>query len=93
MFNMSFDEILIEFDLDTLEPILPSPPAPSPLDSFESDYSDQSGIDYYEIDTDSDDEELPTYPITNLGVTLFENDYLNLCHMIRMVLFKTGTMK
>ena len=38
---MSFDETLIEFDLDTLEPLLPSPPAPSPLDSFESDYSDQ----------------------------------------------------
>ena len=78
MFNMLFDETLIEFDLDTLEPIIPSPPgsvAPSPSDSFEeSDYSDQSGIDYYEIDTDSDDEDLPTYPITNLGVTLFEND-------------------
>ena len=74
MFNMSLDETLIEFDLDTLEPILPPPPAPSPSDSFESDYSDQSGIDYYEIDTDSDDEELPTYPITNLRVTPFEND-------------------
>ena len=73
MFKMSLDETLIEFDLDTLEPILPPLPAPSPSDSFESDYSDQSGIDYYEIDTDSDDE-LPTYPITNLRVTLFEND-------------------
>ena len=74
MFNMSLDENIIEFDLYTLEPILPPPPAHSPSDSFESDYSDQSGIDYYEIDTDSDDEELPTYPITNLRVTLFEND-------------------
>ena len=74
MLNMSFDETLIEFDLDTLEHILPSLPAPSPSDSFESDYSDQSGIDYYEIDTDSEDEELPTYPITNLRITLFEND-------------------
>ena len=74
MFNMLLDETLIEFDLDTLEPILPPPPGPSPSDSFESDYSDQSRIDYYEIDTDSYDEELPTYPITNLHVTLFEND-------------------
>ena len=45
MFNMSFDETVIEFDLDTLEPIIPSLPGfvtPSPLDSFEeSDYSDQ----------------------------------------------------
>ena len=29
---------------------------------------------FYEIDTDSDEEQLPTYPITNLDITHFEND-------------------
>ena len=93
MFNMSFDETLVEFDLDTLEPILPSLPVPSPSDSFESDYSDQSGIDYYEIDTDSDDEELPTYPITNLHVTLFENDLPEFVPYDQDDIVQTGTMK
>ena len=75
------DETLIEFGLDTLEPISPtgiqgSDSSPSiegietspsiensPTD--ESDYSDEGDFNFYEIDTDSDEEELPMYPITN----------------------------
>ena len=40
------------------------------IDSYSSDNSE----DFYEIDTDSDNEELPTYPITNMKVTVFDND-------------------
>ena len=81
---------LIEFDLDTLEPISPtgiqgsdsSPsiegietsPSIENLPTDESDYSDEGEFNFYEIDTDSDEEELPTYPITNLDITHFEND-------------------
>ena len=95
------DDTLLEFDLDTLEPLEPTPgttdesntpdesstPDQSPDESHrsspdnlstnnaESDIeSDESGIEFYEIDTDSDDEELPTYPITNLDITEFLND-------------------
>ena len=40
------------------------------IDSYSSDNSE----DFYEIDTDSDNEELPTYPIMNMKVTVFDND-------------------
>ena len=86
----TIDETLVEFDLDTLEPILPtgiqgsdsSPslegietsPSIENLPTDESDYSDEGDFNFYEIDTDSDEEELPMYPITNLDITHFEND-------------------
>ena len=37
-------------------------------------YSSENSEDFYEIDTDSDNEELPTYPIKNMKVTVFDND-------------------
>ena len=40
------------------------------IDSYSSDNSE----DFYEIYTDSDNEELPTYLITNMKVTVFDND-------------------
>ena len=40
------------------------------IDSYSSDNSEE----FYEIDTDSDNEELPTYLITNIKVTAFDND-------------------
>ena len=40
----------------------------------ESDYLVEGEFNFYEIDTDGDEEELPTYPITNLDITHFEND-------------------
>ena len=86
----TIDETLVEFDLDTLEPVSPtgiqgsdsSPsiegietsPSIENLPTDESDYSDEGDFNFYEIDTDSDEEELPTYPITNLDITHFEND-------------------
>ena len=48
--------------------------------NFDSDYSDNSGDDYYEIDTDSDNEDLPTYPITNMQMTVFDNDLPEFLH-------------
>ena len=73
----TIDKTLIEFDLDTLEPISPtviqgsdsSPslegietsPSIENLPTDESDYSD-GDFNFYEIDTDSDEEELPMYP-------------------------------
>ena len=50
-------------------------------DSFSSDY--ESGNDFYEIDTDSDEEELPTYPLTNFEVSTFHND---MPHIVRNIL-------
>ena len=86
----TIDKTLVEFDLDTLEPISPtsiqgsdsSPslegietsPSIENLPTDESDYSDEGDFNFYEIDTDSDEEELPTYAITNLDITYFEND-------------------
>ena len=85
-------DTLVEFDLETLEPLETTPgtsddstrstpdQSPSTPDNLstnntESDIeSDESGVEFYEIDTDSDDEELPTYPITNLDITEFLND-------------------
>ena len=40
----------------------------------DSESSTNSGDEFYEIDTDSDCEELPTYPLTNIPMTIFEND-------------------
>ena len=48
--------------------------------NFHSDYSDNSGDDYYEIDINSDNEDLPTYPITNMQMTVFDNDLLEFLH-------------
>ena len=48
--------------------------------NFDSDYSDNSGDDYYEIDTDSDNEDLPTYPITNMQMSIFDNDLPEFLH-------------
>ena len=36
--------------------------------------SDNSDNDFYEIETNSDEEELPTYPLTNFEMTIFQND-------------------
>ena len=44
------------------------------VDDNGSDFSDNSGNDFYEIDMDSDNEELPSYPITNMQMTFFDND-------------------
>ena len=52
----------------------PNPP-PDINESFSSD--NDSGEEFYEIDTDSEDEELPTYPLTNFEVTIY-NDVQNI---------------
>ena len=49
------------------------------FDNFENSnnihsYSSENSEDFYEIDTDSDNEELPTYPIMNMKVTVFDID-------------------
>ena len=49
------------------------------MDNYSTD-SDKSGDDFYEIDTDSDNEELPSYPITNMPMTIFDNDLPELLH-------------
>ena len=46
----------------------------------DSSDNDNSGDDFYEIDTDSDNEELPSYPITNMPITIFVNDLPELLH-------------
>ena len=47
--------------------------------SFSSD-NDYSGDDFYEIDTDSDNEELSLYPIMNMPMTFYVNDLPELLH-------------
>ena len=42
--------------------------------------SDNSGENFYEIDTDSDNEELPTYPISNMQMTVYDNDLPEFLH-------------
>ena len=42
--------------------------------------SDNSGENFYEIDTDSDNEELPTYPISNIQMTVYDNDLPEFLH-------------
>ena len=54
-------------------PLPPSPPTPID-DLYDSDDSSNGDVDFYEIDTDSDFEEYPTYDITNMGVTEYAND-------------------
>ena len=49
-------------------------------DNGDSSDDDNSGDDFYEIDTDSDNEELLSYPITNMPMTLFVNDLPELLH-------------
>ena len=60
-----------------------SPPTSSEFsDPFVSGYqleqndfsTDNSDNDFYEIETDSDEEELPTYPLTNFEMTIYQND-------------------
>ena len=41
--------------------------------------SDDSDNDFYEIETDSNEEELPTYPLTNFEMTIFQN---NMPHLL-----------
>ena len=49
--------------------------------NFDSDLSDfEYGEDFYQIDTDSDSEDLPSYPITNMQMTVFDNDLPGLLH-------------
>ena len=84
---------MIEFDLETLEPVLnsgnidppdivdeiPFPYSPSESDPVnsrnDSDSSDNN--DYYELSTDSEDDDLPTYPIDNLEMTVVEGTETN----------------
>ena len=65
-----------------------SPPTSSEFsDPFVSGYqleqndfsSDDSDNDFYEIETDSDEEELPTYPLTNFEMTIYQN---NMPHLL-----------
>ena len=91
---------VVEFDLDTLEPVpttestqnndnednndpanivheIPYPNSPASSD-FNSPYdSDSSQNDYYEVSTDSEDEDLPTYLINNLEMTVVEGSETN----------------
>ena len=49
--------------------------------NFDSDLSDfENGEDFYQIDTDSDNEDLPSYPITNMQMTMFDNDLPEFLH-------------
>ena len=49
--------------------------------NFASDLSDfEYGEDFYQIDTDSDNEDLPPYPITNMQMTVFDNDLPEFLH-------------
>ena len=84
---------MVEFDLETLEPVLnsgnihpsdivdeiPFPYSPSESDPIssrnDSDSSDNN--DYYELSTDSEDDDLPTYPINNLEMTVVEGTETN----------------
>ena len=55
------------------------------VDDNGSDFSDNSGNDFYEIDTDSDNEELPSYPITNMQMTFLTMIYLVCYNTIKMI--------
>ena len=78
---------IIEFDLETLEPVLNTGnidasdivdeiPFPySPTSSSDSDSSENN--DYYEVSTDSEDNDLPTYSINNLEMTVVEGSETN----------------
>ena len=87
---------LVEFDLETLEPIvntgnilqasdiideIPFPNSPSSTDDINSRNSSDSDSsennDYYEVSTDSEDEDLPTYSINNLEMTVVEGNEEN----------------
>ena len=88
---MATDELVV-FDIHTLEQVnspntnlgtvqhtvqeIPS------LDNFENGESDSDSLyedndDVYEISTDSENDELPTYPITNIRMTTVEGDEEN----------------
>ena len=88
---MATDELVV-FDIHTLEQVnspntdlghvqhtvqeIPS------LDNLENGESDSDSLyedndDVYEISTDSENDELPTYPITNIRMTMVEGDEEN----------------
>ena len=84
---------MVEFDLETLEPVLnsgnidpsdiideiPFPYSPSESDPMnsrnDSDSSDNN--EFYKLSTDSEDNDLPTYPINNLEMTVVEGTETN----------------
>ena len=87
---------LVEFDLETLEPIvntgnipqasdiiheIPFPNSPSSTDDINSrnasDSDSSENNDYYEVSTDSEDEDLLTYSISNLEMTVVEGNEEN----------------
>ena len=93
MASVTVTDDIVEFDLETLEPVqntmdpsdivdeIPFPYSPSENDPInsrngsESESSDNN--DYYELSTDSEDEDLPTYPINNLNMTVVEGTETN----------------
>ena len=82
---------IVEFDLETLEPVLntpnidasdvvdeiPFPYSPTSSNTNDSD-TDLSQNNYYELSTDSEDEDLPTYSIKNFEITVVEGSETNL---------------
>ena len=81
----SFDRVVeIDLDLDNSNvemnnsnnsPPSSSHPSESGYELEEDNFSsDDSDNNFYEIETDSDEEELPTYPLTNFEMTIFQND-------------------
>ena len=80
---------MVEFDLEMLEPVLnsgnihpsdivdeiPFPYSPSESDPMNS-RKDSDSSDY-ELSTDSEDDDLPTYPINNLEMIVVEGTETN----------------
>ena len=81
---------IVKFDLETLEPVLNTPNidasdvvdeipflySPSSSNTNDSD-TDLSQNNYYELSTDSEDEDLPTYSIKNFKMTVVEGSETN----------------
>ena len=87
---------VVEFDLDTLEPLantgdvkmtdfvdeIPLPYSPSSgydvysRNASDSDFSENNN--YYEVSTDSEDNDLPSYSINNLEMTIVEGNEVNI---------------
>ena len=87
--NQSLDDPTLELNNESLDGDTNHPNIDTPVmfngfiyDQFLDDnsnnsdgyLSDNSGENFYEIDTDSDNEELPTYPISNIQMTVYDND-------------------
>ena len=84
---------IVKFDLQTLEPVLnsgnihpsdiideiPFPYSPSESDPMNSrnDSDSLDNNDYYKLSTDSEDDDLPTYPINDLEMTVVEGTETN----------------